>query len=107
MDRRIKELEHAITANDAYLQRVESLNADLLTALQAIAGMKTDESTNHAQLSALTIAIAKTAIAKAEGNTAFAEDDDSFDDKSWDDAEPSEYTEDEDGYCIDEFNNRE
>ena len=37
----------------------------LLTALTAIADMKVNETTDHAQLSALCVAIARTAIAKA------------------------------------------
>lgn len=38
---------------------------EMLTALQAIAGMTVEDSTDHAQLVALCIAIARAAIAKA------------------------------------------
>lgn len=40
---------------------------DLLEALQAIAEMKINEKTDYEQIAALCMAIAKTAIAKAEG----------------------------------------
>jgi hypothetical protein len=36
MDRKIRELEDAMTANDEYLHRVEALNEELLTALKAL-----------------------------------------------------------------------
>lgn len=41
----------------------------LLDALQAIAEMKNDDTTDHSQLSALCVAVARTAIAKAEGES--------------------------------------
>lgn len=41
----------------------------MLSALEAIAGMATDESTHHEELSALCIAIARTEVSKAQGAT--------------------------------------
>ena len=42
-------------------------SGDLIAALEAIAGMSVNDDTDHAQLSALCMAIASTALAKAKG----------------------------------------
>ena len=60
MDRRIEELEDAITANDEHLQKVEALNAELLAALKLIPGYSYC-------LPQIVIEQVTAAIAKAEG----------------------------------------
>lgn len=68
MDRRIKELEHAITANDEHLQKVEAQKARLLTALKimlGVAGVHQIDLSNKLNLAAIEKAIA--VVAEAEG----------------------------------------
>jgi hypothetical protein len=62
MDRKIRELEHAMTANDAYLQEVEALNAELLAVLTRIRDQE-DREYHPLEIKG----IAGEAIAKAEG----------------------------------------
>ncbi len=49
--------------------RLISAAPDLLAACEAIAGMKLSPQTKHAELLALCMAIAKTAVDKAEGKS--------------------------------------
>lgn len=65
MDRKIRELEHAITENDEYLQRLEALNAELLAALKAmlgaaaVNGIDMDDARNREAISCAVEVIAK------------------------------------------------
>ena len=51
----------------AHWESLKLTSDDLIAALEAIAGMSVNEDTDHAQLSALCMAIASTALAKAKG----------------------------------------
>ena len=47
------------------IERLRSINAELLSALEAIAGMRVTETTDDAQLCALCISVAQAAVTKA------------------------------------------
>ncbi len=57
----------ALKRNAGHWGALKLTSDDLLAALEAIAGMSVDEDTDHAQLSALCMAIARTALDKAKG----------------------------------------
>jgi hypothetical protein len=58
MDRKIRELEDAMTANDEYLQKVVALNAELLAALKRSVNWRGQDPVFHSYVVEL--------IAKAE-----------------------------------------